>query len=119
MHSELSLAFVSIINFSHKLISMCPAPLHVPGGPEPITPPEEQLQGGFNDLQLTPEHTATSGIIDVSEGTANSGIMDITEGLPLNAYASMISDGFSMQFVLGMDSACQCCPTFHSICTDV
>ncbi|KIM63587.1 hypothetical protein SCLCIDRAFT_24033 [Scleroderma citrinum Foug A] len=80
-------------------------PLHVPGGPEPITPPEEQPWGRSNDLQLVPEQTATSGIIDVSEGTANSGIMDIAEGLPLNAYASVISDGFSMQFVLGMDSA--------------
>ena len=119
MHSELSSAFVSIINFSHKLISMCPALLHVPGGPEPIMPPEEQPQGGSNDLQLVPEQTAASGIIDVSEGTADSGIIDITEGLPLNTYASVISDGFSMQFVLGMDSACQCCPTFRSICTDV
>ena len=119
MHSELSSAFVSIINFSHKLISMCPAPLHVPGGPKPIMPPKKQLQGRSNDLQLMPEQTAASGIIDVSEGTADSGIIDITEGLPLNTYASVISDGFSMQFVLGMDSACQCCPTFHSICTDV
>ena len=98
---------------------MCPAPLHVPGGPKPITPPEEQPWGRSNDLQLVPEQTATSGIIDISEGTADSGIMDIAEGLPLNAYASVISDGFSMQFVLGMDSARQCCPTFHLICTDV
>ena len=58
MHSELNWAFVSIIKFSHRSISSCPAPLHQQGAPELITPPDEQSQGVHHGVQSLPMQAA-------------------------------------------------------------
>ena len=98
MHSELNWAFVSIIKFSHRSISSCPALLHQQGAPEPITPPDEQSQGMHHGVQSLPMQAANVAMHVVAPTAAT---------LP-NIYADVINDTFSMQFVLSMDSACEC-----------
>ena len=67
-------------------------------GPELITPPDEQSQGMHHGVQSLPMQAADVAMHVVAP-TATT--------LP-NIYVDVINNTFSMQFVLSMDSACEC-----------
>ena len=90
----------------------------------PITPPDDQPPGAFNTAQFALAQVSNIGIMDVPTPAfpqggfndaqsalvqvGNSGIMDIPiPALQQYMHPEVIDDKISLQFVLGMGSACK------------